>query len=72
MYVFIIQTTKDGKKVTASFAYDSYREAEKKFFTEMAYDADGRKGCIVMIIDDNGLIRKQDRWFAVEPIAPAE
>ena len=66
MYVFIIQTTKDNKKVTASFAYDSYREAEKKFFTEMAYDADGRKGCVVMIIDDSGRVRKQDSWASAE------
>ena len=66
MYVFIIQTTKDNKKVTASFAYDSYREAEKKFYTEMAYDADGRKGCVVMIIDDSGRVLKQDSWASAE------
>ena len=61
-YVFIIQTTSLEEKVTASFSYHSYRLAEKKFYTEMAYDADGRKGCVVMIIDDSGRVLKQDRW----------
>lgn len=62
-YVFIIQTTSLGEKVTASFAYESYRDAEKKFHTEMAYDADGRKGCVVVIFDDNGVVRKHDKWY---------
>ena len=66
MYVFIIQTDKNGQKVTASFAYESYREAEKKFYTEMAYDADGRKGCVVMIIDGMGRVLKQDSWASAE------
>lgn len=65
-YVFIIQTNSQGEKVTASFAYDSFRGAEKKFFEELAYDADGRKGCLVMIIDDSGRIRKQDSWMSAE------
>ena len=63
-YVFIIQTTSLQEKVTASFSYENYRDAEKKFYSEMAYDADGRKGCVVMIIDDSGRVLKQDRWNA--------
>lgn len=64
MYVFIIQTTSLGEKVTASFSYATYREAEKKFFEELAYDADGRKGCVVIIIDASGQVVKKDSWFA--------
>ena len=66
MYVFIIQTDKNGQKVTASFAYESYREAETKFYTELAYDEDGRKGCVVMIIDGMGRVLKQDSWASAE------
>lgn len=65
-YVFIIQTTSLQEKVTASFSYENYRDAEKKFYSEMAYDADGRKGCVVMIIDDSGRVRKQDSWASAE------
>ena len=65
-FVFIIQTTSLQEKVTASFGYESYREAEKKFYSEMAYDADGRKGCVVMIIDESGRVRKQDSWASGE------
>ena len=65
-YVFIIQTTSLQEKVTASFSYENYRDAEKKFYSEMAYDADGRKGCVVMIIDDSGRVLKQDSWASAE------
>ena len=65
-YVFVIQTTSLQEKVTASFAYETYRNAEKKFFEELAYDLDGRKGCVVMIINDNGIVLKQDSWASAE------